>query len=253
MTTREIIVGDDGPGFARDVDERDLPGREPVGPEATGPRLVSIRVMSAGPGSVVVVGCEGQARRIVRPIRPLRPCMCVGSLDALTHELAASPAICGVISCSDADGGGLAAIERVRAVAGHVPALLLVAAPDDRTMAEAFERRVSILPRSASDGQLQRFGLDCMIADFEPDDAVRAALIETARRYGLTAVEIEVVHAAVHGRRFDWFLRECKLSHAAYKARVLSILRKTMADDLSCLVREILWLALQRDRESMVG
>ncbi len=82
---------------------------------------------------------------------------------------------------------------------------------------------------------------------------MRAALVETANRYRLTAAEIEIVHGALYGRRSEWFLNERNVSVPAYRARVASVLRKAAADDIDALVREIFWLALQRDTHDAVA
>ncbi len=203
---------------------------------------------SRGLGRIVVVDGEPGARRVVRAIRSLRPCDTVTSLEGLGAHLAGGARVCGVVAAVNLqDGDGVYAVEHVRTVAGNVPALLLAEHPDEAMLVSAYERRVALLPRGASDSQLRRFAIDCVVADFEPDEAVRTALLETSRRYKLSPLEIEVVHGALHGRRGEWFLAERNVSVPAYKARAASVMRKTMADDLHALAREIFWLALQRD------
>jgi len=201
-------------------------------------------------GRIAVVHTEHEARRIIRAIRSLRPCDALTSVEDVVAHLTRGPRVCGVVAAAHLrDGEGVSALEYIRDAIGNVPALLLVDDVNDSTMASAYERRAALLPRAVTEQQLRRFALDCVVADFEPDEAVRAALLEIASRYRLTEVEIETVHGALHGHRADWFLRERRVSAAAYKARVASVLRKTMGDDVSSLVREILWLALQRDVE----
>lgn len=210
--------------------------------------------MAATPGRIVVVHHESDARRIVRAMRSLRPCDAVTSLGELAAHLAHGPRVCGVLTAAHLeDGDGICAVDAVRGVAGNLPALLLVESSSTSILVAAYERRIALLPTSASERHLRTFAIDCIVADAEPDEAVRAALLETSTRYRLTAAEIEIVHGALHGRRSDWFVHERIVSVAAYKARVASVLRKTMADDVDALVREIFWLALQRDAHGAVA
>lgn len=195
---------------------------------------------------LVVEDDEAAARAVMRALRPFRPCTWAATAGEGRERLLRPGGVCGaVFDVRLPDGDGLELVALARRHMRRLPILVLTGEVTPQVLYATYDHGADLLLKGEAFRRLPAFGLSCAIAAMEPDDFVRDALHDASTRFALTPAEIEVLHGALHGRRAEWFARERGMPVPTYKSRVASLLRRTMADSIDVLVREVFWEALR--------
>ncbi|MBI2391158.1 MAG: hypothetical protein HYV09_16330 [Deltaproteobacteria bacterium] len=189
-------------------------------------------------------------RTMARTLKAFRPCIPCSSAPAALAAIESEPRICGaVIDVGLGEGpNGFDVLAALQEKHGALPALVVTGDITAETVNRAFDLNARCVAKDDRRlGQrLRAFGVECMIADFEPDVALREALARRAARDELTEAEIEVLHAALYGRYAEWFEAHRGMPESTYRARVRGLLRKTGCPNVQEVAREVLWDALKR-------
>ncbi len=201
-------------------------------------------------GSILVVDDdETVVRAVVRELRVYRPCLAAFSATEALATIRTNSSLCGLVVDIrlETARSGTEVLAAFRSQHRAEPALVLTGALEPTVVADSDLFQARLVLKGDERHAIRSFGVACFSADLAIGDDlyVRSALVSYARRYGLSAGEMEVLSAAVHGVRAEEFSTANAISVAGYKWRVRTMLDKIGGDSLSEVVRELLICAVR--------
>lgn len=197
----------------------------------------SILLVDDDPNVVSAVG---------RHLRLLRPVLGAVTFQEALDRIDSDARLCGAVVDVKLDAGhdGFEVLARVRQRFPEIPVLVLTGEPSAEVLERAYERKAQVLPKGLAARHLHRFALRCVLVETEDDDAIREALADYADHWELSALEIELIQSAMHGRRVSWY-EERGVARSTYRSRVRHLLSKVGQENLSAIGISILRTSLR--------